>query len=214
MIFLSLQNQGKAYTFFMKNINIQLPDWRRINWKSPINTISALSLVWALLYIFYPDIIFHGGIRNHHASIFRFIEEMILYSFLHAGVLHVFSNIVFFFFIGRIIEQAHGQKWTWYLWVWTTVFVGIFLAIFSESRTIGWSGFAMSLLAVYAYDLRKQQRWSGYKWALLLIVINLIIGGSASVSFLGHFAGLIAGLVYSWFRHKLPHFSHIFSRKN
>lgn len=214
MIYLSLQNQGKVYTSSMKNINIQLPNWRRIDWKSPINTISALSLLGALLYIFYPDIIFHGGMRNHHANIFRFIEEMLLYSFLHAGIIHVLSNIVFFLFIGRIIEHTHGKKWTWHLWIWTTLFVGVFLAIFSVSRTIGWSGFAMALLAVYAYDLRKQQRSSDYKWALLLIFINLIIWGSASVSFLWHFAGLIAGVTFALYKQKFSHLKHIFSRKN
>ena len=190
-----------------------MPDFKHINWKSPINTISALSILWALIYIIYPDIIYYGGIRNYHSNIFKFIGEMILYSFLHAGFWHVFSNVLFFFIIGRVIEITHGTRWTWYLWVWTTIFVGIILSIFSESRTIGGSGFAMAILAVYAYDLYKN-RQSDYKWAILLMIINLIIGGSASVSFLWHFAGILAGGIYAWYRSKYSHWHHSFSRKN
>ena len=204
MIFLSLQNQGKVYTSLMKQINIQMPDFKNFDWKSPINTISALSVLGAIVYMIYPEIIVYGGIYNYPVGFFGFFEELFLYSFLHGWFWHVLSNVVFFIFIGRIIEFSHGRIWTWYLWGFTTVFVGIFLYLFSESPTIWWSGFAMALLAVYAYDLYKN-RQSDYKWALLLIVLNLLIGFGASVSFMWHFAGAIAGGLYVWLRNKYPH---------
>lgn len=188
----------------MKHINIQMPDWKNLDWKSPINTISALSVLGAIVYMIYPEIIIYGGMYSYPVGFFGFIEELLLYSFLHGGILHLLSNVLFFIFIGRIIEFSHGRAWTWYLWAFTTVFVGIFLYLFSTNPTIGWSGFAMSILAVYTYDLYTLKQ-NDYKAALLLIFINLMLGFGGNVSFMGHFAGALAGGIYVWIRKKYPH---------
>lgn len=188
----------------MKQFHLQMPDWKNIDWKSPINIISALSLVGAITYMIYPEIIIYGGIYNYPVGFFGFLGELILYSFLHGGFWHFLSNVIFFLFIGRMIEHAHGKEWTWWLWAWTTIFVWIFLYQFSENPTIGGSGFAMSLLAVYAYDFYQHKKTEDFKWAVLLIIINLVIGFGATVSFMGHFAGALAGALYAWYRHNHP----------
>lgn len=180
-----------------------MPDFRNFDWKSPINMISVLSVIGALVYIIYPEIIIYGGMYNYPVGILGFLGELLLYSFLHGWILHVLSNVLFFVTIGRAIEIGHGREWTWYLWIWTTVFVGIFLYLFSDSPTIGGSGFAMSILAVYAYNL-YQHKHSDYKWAILLMIINLVLGFGATVSFMGHFAGALAGYLYVWYRNKHP----------
>jgi hypothetical protein len=84
MIFLSLQNQGKTYTKPMKQFNIQMPDWNNINWKSPINLISALSVIGAIAFAISPEtLLIYGGIYNYPVGFFGFLGELILYSFLH-----------------------------------------------------------------------------------------------------------------------------------
>lgn len=179
MIFLSLQNQGKTYTNHMKQFHlpdIRMPDWQNIDWKSPVNTVSALSILGGLVYIFYPDIVIYGAIWSAPVGFFGSIQEFIMYSFLHAGFFHTLSNVIFFLFIGRIIELTHGQKWTWMLWGWTTLFVGMFLFLFSDSPTIGGSGFAMALLAVYAHDFYRRKQYEDLKGAILLLVINIVLG--------------------------------------
>lgn len=181
-----------------------MPDFNNIDWKSPINLISAVSILGAITYMIYPEIIIYGGMYSYPVGILGFLGELLLYSFLHGGVLHVLSNILFFLTIGRVIEISHGKEWTWYLWGWTTLFVWIFLYLFSDNPTIGWSGFAMSLLAVYAYDLYKH-RQNDYKGAILLIALNLLIWWGATVSFMGHFAGAVAGLLFVWFMNKRSH---------
>jgi hypothetical protein len=70
MIFLSLQNQGKTYTESMKQFNLQMPDWQNMDWKSPVNTISALSILGGLLYIVYPDIVIYGAIWSAPVGFF------------------------------------------------------------------------------------------------------------------------------------------------
>jgi membrane associated rhomboid family serine protease len=67
----------------------------------------------------------------------------------------------------------------------------------------------MSLLAVYAHDFHKNKQHEDFKGAILLIVINLVIGFGASVSFMGHFAGAVAGGLYAWYRSKHAHVSHL-----
>lgn len=100
----------------MQNFQIQTPDFRNIDWKSPINLISALSVLGALVYMIYPEIIIYGGIYNYPVGIFGFLGELLLYSFLHGGFLHVLSNVLFFLTIGKFVESYHGKEWTWYLW--------------------------------------------------------------------------------------------------
>ena len=190
----------------MKQFHIQMPDWQNIDWKSPINLISALSVIGALAYMIYPEIIIYGGIYSYPVGFFDFFFVFLLESFLHGDFCHLISNVIFFLFIGRVIEHTHGERWTWYLWWWTTIFVGVFLYLFSENPTIGGSGFAMSLLAVYAYDFYRHKQTEDLKGALLLIFINLILGFGGTVSFMGHFAGALAGGLYAWFRTKHPHF--------
>ena len=59
----------------------------------------------------------------------------------------------------------------------------------------------MSLLSVYAYNLYKNKH-SDYKWALLLMVINLLLWFGGTVSFMGHFSWALAGGLYAWYRQK------------
>ncbi len=189
----------------MKQFNLQMPDWKNVDWKSPIFTVSVISVVMSLLMWIFPIIQIYGAIGNNGRGLWVFLTETMLYSFLHGWFWHLISNIIFFIFIGKIIEYRYGQRWTWYLWWWTTVFVGAFLFIFSDNPTIGGSGFAMSLLAVYAYDFYKKKQTEDLKWALLLLFINLIIGMDPSISFIGHLAGAIAWFIYIWHKHNHSH---------
>jgi hypothetical protein len=49
----------------MKQFHLQKPDWKNIDWKSPINLVSAISIVGMIAYKIYPEIIIYGGIYNY-----------------------------------------------------------------------------------------------------------------------------------------------------
>jgi membrane associated rhomboid family serine protease len=83
-----------------------------LQFKSPINIISLLSIIGGILYIVYPPIIEYGMYISDAPTLHRFIQ-LALYSFLHGGILHILSNVIFFLFIGRIIEVTHGTKYLW-----------------------------------------------------------------------------------------------------
>jgi hypothetical protein len=46
----------------------------------------------------------------------------------------------------------------------------------------------MSLLAVYTYDFYRRKQTEDLKGAILLIVINLLLGFGGTISFMGHFS--------------------------
>ncbi len=166
----------------------------RMDWKSPINIISLLSIIGGITYMLYPPIIEYGMYLSDAQLMHRLIQ-FALYSFLHGGILHILSNVVFFLFIGRIIEITHGAKYTWWLWIWTTLFVGWVLMFLATGPTIGWSGFAMALLSVYTLDFYRRGN-PEYKWGLMLIALNIVIGLYGNISLLWHLAGAIAGFLY------------------
>lgn len=166
----------------------------RMNLKSPITVISLLSIIGGIIYMIYPPIIQYGMSLNA-ATIENRALQFLLYSFLHGGILHILSNVIFFLFIGKIIEITHGKSYTWLLWIWTTLFVGTVLMFLSAHPTIGWSGFAMALLTIYTLDFYKRGN-PEYKWWLLLIALNIGIGLYGNISLLWHLAGAIAGFLY------------------
>jgi membrane associated rhomboid family serine protease len=162
--------------------------------KSPITFISLLSIVGGITYMAYPSIIKYGMYPSDAPIPHQWIQ-LVLYSFLHGGALHILSNVIFFLFIGRIIEITHGAKYTWWLWIWTTIFVGGALMLLATGPTIGWSGFAMALLSIYTLDFYKRGN-PEYKWWLLLIGLNIGIGLYGNISLLGHLVGALAGFLY------------------
>lgn len=166
-----------------------------IDKRSPIFIICALSVLGWLAVMISPDLA-QFGMSSYLVSLDHRILQFLLYSFLHGWLLHILSNVLFFLFIGRIVEIRHWYKYVWFLWAWTTFFVGMALMYFSEYYTIGGSGFAMSLLSVYAFDLYRNKN-GDFKWALLLIAINIFVGFSSDVSLLGHLSWAIAGWLFA-----------------
>lgn len=166
----------------------------RMDWKSPITTLSLLSVLGGLVYMMYPAIIQYGMSLSPVTLVHR-VWQFLLYSLLHGGILHILSNIIFFLFIGRIVEITHGKSYTWVLWMWTTLFVGTVLMFLSAYPTIGGSGFAMALLSIYTLDFYRRGN-PEYRWWLLLIALNIGIGLYGNISLLGHLSGAIAGLLY------------------
>lgn len=180
--------------------NMNMPTPNNFQWRSPITIISLLSIIGGVTYVLFPDIIQYGMSTFADSLKYRAIQ-FTLYSFIHGGFLHTLSNVIFFLFIGRLVEITHGTGYIWWLWLWTTIIVWITLMMLSVYPTIGWSGFAMALLAIYTLDFYR--RWSPeYKSGLLLIAINIGIGLYDNISLLGHLSGAISGLLYGLGRRK------------
>jgi membrane associated rhomboid family serine protease len=72
----------------------------------------------------------------------------------------------------------------------STLFVALALALFSDALTIGMSGFCMALLSYLWIDLYTTRHPMANQ-ILAMLVINILIGLSGNISFVGHFFGAI-----------------------
>lgn len=127
-----------------------------------------------------------------------FIAQIVLFQFLHWGILHLWMNCYFLYQIWPEVE-ARMSSWTFRAFFWTnTIFTMIALLIFAPNDlTIGISGFAMALLAYLFVDLWTiRHPSSGNLWFLLLL--NIAIGFGTNISLVGHASGAVFGILW-WY---------------
>jgi membrane associated rhomboid family serine protease len=120
--------------------------------------------------------------------------------FLHDGLLHILFNMVFLFFMGRMLEPAIG-KLNFTVVYFVSLFAGSFGALLfqPDSPTIGASTACFGVLGaliVVAY-YRGISIWqSGLG---LTLVINIVFSLSiAGISIGGHLGGVVGGAICGW----------------
>lgn len=140
-------------------------------------------------------------------DVVRLALQFCMYSFLHGGILHLIFNSMFLYFFWNQLEYKIWKKWYVSFFIWATLFNGIALLLLTPigTVTIGISGFALAILSFYTlllYEVKDPE----YKWGITALVINILIGFSAQISFIGHLFGAIFWgifyLIYKFFRKK------------
>lgn len=148
--------------------------------------------------------------------IWTFITSM----FMHAGLFHLFANMISLLFIGGLVEKILGRKRYFWFYLFSGLFAGLLYIIvesFSSSGlpAVGASGALFGLvgllmlltpnLPVYVMfiPIPIKMKYAGPGILIVLWVIsvtaNLGIGNTA------HLGGLIAGLVYGiYLKNKYP----------
>lgn len=81
-----------------------------------------------------------------------------------------------------------------------TIFVAVALWFLSSGLTIGISGFCMALLS-YPYMELQSTRHPMANQILIMLVINILIGLTGNISFVGHASGAVWGLLW-WYAKK------------
>lgn len=137
----------------------------------------------------------------------------VTYMFLHAGIGHLFFNMIGLFFFGPRLEDRLGGTDFLKLYFFSGVGAAAFSFIFAPgAAVVGASGAVFGVLLAFAYYwpreniyiwgvLPIQSRW----FAILLVVISLYSGISESGSDIAHFAhlgGLAIGYLYIWLRER------------
>jgi membrane associated rhomboid family serine protease len=120
--------------------------------------------------------------------------------FLHDGLLHILFNMVFLYFMGRMLEPAIG-KLNFTVVYFVSLLAGSFGALLfqPDSPTIGASAACFGVLGaliVVAY-YRGISIWqSGLG---LTLVVNIVFSLSiAGISIGGHLGGVVAGAICGW----------------
>jgi membrane associated rhomboid family serine protease len=117
-------------------------------------------------------------------------------AFLHAGIIHLGSNMLVLFFAGRILEVVIG-RWRYLLLYLACALAGSAGALVAspDVASLGASGAIFGVLgALLVLEQRRLIQTGGQ--IVLLIVFNLVITFSISgISIGAHIGGLIAGVL-------------------
>ncbi len=125
------------------------------------------------------------------------IWRLLTGTFLHAGILHLLTNMYSLFIIGTQLENFIGKKKFIFVYLISALSGSLLSCIFSDALSIGASGAIFGLLGSMLYF--------GYHYRLYLgsvlkaqiipvIVLNLILGFTISgIDNAAHIGGLIGG---------------------
>lgn len=125
--------------------------------------------------------------------------QLLLYQFLHGDILHIFMNSYFLYQAGPEVESRMTRKEFLYFFLGNSVFVAVALWFLSTWYTIGISGFCMALLSYLWMDL-STQRHPMANQILIMLVINILLGLTGNISFVGHFFGAVFGALWWYLR--------------
>lgn len=145
---------------------------------STIVTIFSVISPWILDYWMSSSFI-------QNKDYFWVLIQFILYGFLHWWLLHLLSNWLFIFIFWNQVENYIWSKKFWIFFFLNTIFVWIWLILFSHWNTIWISGFAMAILWYYFMILKRLNN-PEYKSALFLLIINIAIWFSWDISLIWH----------------------------
>lgn len=165
--------------------------------KTISNTLIILSTITTILTYIFPEVLYFG-MNNWFVSAWNylfFVIQIILYQFLHWGIIHLLSNSLFLYIFWNQLEFTIWKIKYLIFFILNSIFVAISLLVFSSWNTIWISGFAMAILT-YIFLLLRKNNHPDYKWAGLFIVINIFIWIDSNISFIWHLSGAIFGLIF------------------
>ena len=143
-----------------------------------------------------PSYVFdHGFLMATYVGSLHQYYRLLTAGFIHIDLLHIGSNMLVLYFVGRMLEPAIGR-----LRFVSIYFVGLFagslgaLLLSPNDPTVGASGAIFAIMGAAFVELRARgvNPWEAGIGGL--IVINLILSFSISgISIGGHIGGLIGG---------------------
>ncbi len=121
-------------------------------------------------------------------------------AFLHAGILHIFLNMLFFVSVNRFMEAVLGSARTLLIYVLSLLGAGVAVVLFSAptSATLGASGAIFGMFgAMFAAGLKLGEPGRQLVRANLgILAFNLLWSFTVSgISWQGHVGGLVTGFV-------------------
>ncbi len=169
----------------------------------PQKSFSHLLIVFCIIIatagFLMPTLVSHFWMNRFYLLDGNYISlgiQILLFQFLHGGILHLFMNSYFLYTAWPEVEARMSRdRYTWFF-VTSTIFIAIALLIFQPfTNTIGISGFAMALLSYLWIDLYSTRHPMASQ-ILIMLVINIGIGLVPGISLVWHLFGAIWGIVW------------------
>jgi rhomboid protease GluP len=125
--------------------------------------------------------------------------------FLHANLIHILFNMYALYLFGYLIEGTFGKGRFIAIYFVTGFLASVASYTFGSPAAlgVGASGAIFGLLGAWvAFNYRRRESAMAaaqLRWALMLVVINLILGFSvANIDNFAHLGGLVAGAAAGW----------------
>lgn len=175
--------------------------------KSFANILVILSFLLTGMSFFAGNILIYG-MNSFFLAQWHYLDftiQLLLYQFLHGGILHLLSNSLFLYIFGNQVEKILWRNGFIIFFLLNTIFVGTSILFFSSGNTIGISGFAMAVLAYLFMELRARNN-PEHTSAWVFLCINIAIGLTGNISLIGHLSWSIFGILFFFLRNhsKLP----------
>lgn len=192
------------------------------------NYSAAMILFVSIIGIFLLqqiDAVYNGGriidyLELSNRGVGRgYVWQLVTYQFLHAGLLHIFFNLLVLWHFGRAVEDMIGTRRFLQAFFFAGIVGGLVQlllgviapGVFGRGGTVGASASIMGLLAVFAtiepyasvgfwgFPLRARHLVIGYAvFSLFFILVPSMPG----VAHGAHLGGILAGIAFvKWFMH-------------
>lgn len=139
-----------------------------------------------------PALVFEAG------QFYRLISSM----FLHYGILHILSNMLFLYVFGSSIERYYGKLKYFIIYIGSGIAAGLMFCAVSTGTAAGASGAVFGLTGAMLACSKKLKRAVDGKdsYFMLIFAIIAICSGflSEEVANSAHIGGFIFGLVSGW----------------
>lgn len=126
----------------------------------------------------------------------RFLTAM----FLHADLLHLFTNLISFYYLSQFLEKRNSTAFKWILFMSSIVGNMLLYFVNPSSLAVGLSAGLYGLLGWYLVIFIKEQHYryqSVLSMFVRLFLINILISFLPGISLMGHFGGLVTGIILS-----------------
>lgn len=164
------------------------------------NLFIIISLLLTILLYFYPWLILFSNNRYFlYTWEYYYIPlQFIIGTFLHWSILHILFNSIFIYYFWNIVENIIWVNNYLKFFIFSIIFIWIWLLLSSSWNTIWISWFAMALLSYYTLELKSKNN-PEYKWWITAIIINIVIWLDSNISMQWHILWAIAWIIFYFF---------------
>lgn len=140
-----------------------------------------------------------GGLVTNNSEYIR----MLTCAFLHAGLIHLISNMYALYIVGTEVEQFFGKVKFIFIYIISAIMGSLFSVVFSSpnSISVGASGAIFGLFGAILYFGYNYRGYIGnaiLNQMLPVVIVNLFIGTiTPNISTPAHVGGLIGGFAVS-----------------
>ncbi len=188
--------------------------WENLNVTKKLITINIFSFIVFWILISFKIIPLDYVALNPNAILSKFYFWTFLTSmFMHAGIFHIFVNMLSLYFVGSFIENILGKKRYFWVYMIAGLFSGLLFVISAflfpsnmGASAVGASGAIfglVGLLMMLTPNLRVyimfipipiKMKYAAPGMLILLWIVSAV--GNIPIGNIAHLGGLIVGLVY------------------